>query len=191
MDKHVNDLQVCTICKVEQPLENYYKSSKRKTGYSNTCKQCSLIYVKKHNASAEGKEKNTAWRHVAKSKRLSQGFCSKCDRERMSQDALFCKWHCVQHACGSRLGKADKLTVQLLLDRLESNPICPYTGKTLVLGINTHLDHILPVSRFPEFKSQVLNVEWISAKANLSKGDMTKDEFIAFCKLVVKFADSQ
>ena len=113
MDKYVNDSQVCTICKVEQPLGNYYKSSKRKSGYSKTCKQCSLIHVKKHNASVEGKEKITARRYAAKSKRLTKGFCSKCDRDRMLQDALFCKWHCVQHACGSRLGKADKFPKQL------------------------------------------------------------------------------
>lgn len=31
---------MCSNCKIEQPLENYYKNSKSKSGYTSWCKTC-------------------------------------------------------------------------------------------------------------------------------------------------------
>lgn len=36
------DSRICTVCKVEKPYNNFYKSKKGKDGYSEQCKVCRL-----------------------------------------------------------------------------------------------------------------------------------------------------
>lgn len=55
---------------------------------------------------------------------------------------------------------------------------CPYTGRVLALGTDTELDHTLPVSKFPELKSDISNVKWTHRAVNQMKKNMLPDEFI-------------
>lgn len=57
------------------------------------------------------------------------------------------------------------------------NHKCPYTGRVLALGTDTELDHTLPVSKFPELKSDISNVKWTHRAVNQMKKNMLPDEF--------------
>jgi len=61
--------------------------------------------------------------------------------------------------------------------------VCPYLGVALTLE-NACIDHRLPMSRFPELAQEITNLEWVSRRANLMKGDLTPDEFRDLCRLV-------
>lgn len=66
----------------------------------------------------------------------------------------------------------------------EQNGICPYTGIKLQLCVNAHLDHKLPVCRFPESAHDISNVEFVLSKVNEMKNSYTKDEFINLVRLI-------
>src|SRR3982751_6767776 len=55
---------------------------------------------------------------------------------------------------------------------------CAYTGIPLVLRENASIDHILPVSRYPKFRHNINNVEWVDWRVNHMKLSMKKTEFI-------------
>ena len=63
---------------------------------------------------------------------------------------------------------------------------CPYTGETLVFGNNASLDHKYPVSRFPELRGNLDNLEWVTDRVNIMKRDLTKNEFLS---LTIKISD--
>lgn len=61
---------------------------------------------------------------------------------------------------------------------------CSYTGKALVFGHNASIDHIQPVSRFPELKTDISNLEWVTDRVNTMKRDMTRDEFLTLTRTI-------
>lgn len=66
--------------------------------------------------------------------------------------------------------------------KLLDNPYCPYTGDLLILGKNAEIEHILPISRFPNLKNELSNLEWVSGTANRLKSCLTKEEFLTSFK---------
>ena len=55
---------------------------------------------------------------------------------------------------------------------------CAYTGEAIVLGVNDALDHADPVSRFPERRADLSNVEWVTRDVNQMKWNRTRAEFL-------------
>jgi 5-methylcytosine-specific restriction endonuclease McrA len=76
------------------------------------------------------------------------------------------------------------LAIQLHQD-LQTSPICPYTKEPLVIGVNLHLDHIRPVSRYPNLAYKYSNLQWVSKRYNTAKGAMTHEELIDFCRILL------
>lgn len=68
----------------------------------------------------------------------------------------------------------------------ENNPICPFTGIKLQLGINTSLDHIIPKSR--SGLTEISNLQWVylydNCDINRMKGAMTNEEFLNGIKII-------
>ena len=64
--------------------------------------------------------------------------------------------------------------------------ICPLTGDKLKAGVNMSLDHIKPVSRFPELKTKITNLQWITKWANNAKMNYDLEDFVANCFKVTK-----
>lgn len=54
---------------------------------------------------------------------------------------------------------------------------CAYSGVTLVPGLNTSVDHIIPKSRGGS--NDITNIQWILKPLNTLKGELTHDEFIS------------
>lgn len=79
----------------------------------------------------------------------------------------------------------------LLKEKWEAqNQRCPYTGILLELGYNASLDHIKPAQRFPLIKNEISNLEWVHDNINSYKSSLTKDEFIALMRFILKRVDS-
>lgn len=59
----------------------------------------------------------------------------------------------------------------------------------MVLGDNTSIDHILPVSRYPEKSKDIDNLEWVTLTVNLMKRNRTADEFMELVKQIAKYRE--
>lgn len=75
---------------------------------------------------------------------------------------------------------------ELLLQR----PNCPYTGTPLIPTVDCNLDHKIPLSRGGQ-KWEINNLQFVSRQYNMAKNNMTDDEFLSFCQLIVKRLASQ
>ena len=64
---------------------------------------------------------------------------------------------------------------------------CVYTGRRLEIGGNASIDHKIPRSRGGE--DVIENLQWVDWQVNRAKTDMTHDEFIVMCRLIVRRAD--
>lgn len=102
-------------------------------------------------------------------------FCERCYFKKTSTDCLKTAAH-----------------AEIIGQKLKGqNYRCAYTGEEIILGLNDSLDHVLPVSKFPELRSDPTNVEWVTRKVNCMKWDSTRDEFIATAYAVVRHYESQ
>ena len=66
-----------------------------------------------------------------------------------------------------------------LADIMESqNWECPYSGEKLILGVNTHLDHIKPKSKHNHLARDLSNLQWTTRVVNVMKQDLEEDDFL-------------
>jgi ribosomal protein L32 len=104
----------------------------------------------------------------------------------LERATILCEKCYFKRAAHHRLGSTRFWTI--LQEKMQAqNWLCPYTGEKLVLGVNVELDHILPVSRYPEHRNDVNNVEWVSEKANQMKQSLTKEEFILSIRSIATY----
>lgn len=77
-------------------------------------------------------------------------------------------------------------TIQDVIDKFGSNPRCYLTGQPIDIykPRTYHFDHIIPASRGGQ--NTLDNLALVTKEANLAKGAMTNEEFIALCKSVIK-----
>ena len=78
-----------------------------------------------------------------------------------------------------------------LMEKIGDNPTCYITGKPIDLTDTRsyHLDHIVPRSKGG--KNTLDNANICTRIANLSKNEMTYEEYVEHCRLVVEHHDSQ
>lgn len=57
------------------------------------------------------------------------------------------------------------------------NYTCPYSGATLVLGVNASLDHRLSKSKHPHLKNRWSNIQWVDWYINNIKQTLSPSEF--------------
>lgn len=81
-----------------------------------------------------------------------------------------------------------KYLAQQLEQILTETPLCRYTGFQLVPG-SLSLDHKIPVSKRPDLAYVLDNLQWVHKTYNFAKSNMTNQEFLAFCRLIVSRAD--
>lgn len=100
---------------------------------------------------------------------------------------MFCLTHWfknigVSHGLGNKRGIA-------LLRQLwnEQKGRCAVTGELLVPGITASIDHAIPKSKGGLSNKE--NLRWVLLNINRAKWDMTHDEFVEVCRLVVRTHD--
>lgn len=158
-------IKKCIKCKHIKNLDLFTSDIRSPDGKTSTCKHCF--------------KENTK---IKRKNRIDLGVCTKCNKPPL-QGLQNCALHHVVSLCRLKVHKA-----RILLKKLELNSKCPYLDTPLKLADNsTHLDHIFPKSRFPNLSKEVENFEWLSKIANVAKQDMTKEEFIAFCKAIILY----
>jgi 5-methylcytosine-specific restriction endonuclease McrA len=100
-----------------------------------------------------------------------------------SQKLLYVKIHKFQRE--GNMSVKD-FTTQDVLDKFGQNPKCYLTGVDIDLTKSKtySLDHIIPVSRGGD--NSLSNMGLCTSLVNRAKTDMTPDEFINLCKLVIE-----
>ena len=61
----------------------------------------------------------------------------------------------------------------------EQNGICELCGDCLDFNKTTHIDHIIPVSK--DGKNKIENLQFVCAKCNYAKRDMSTRDFLIMC----------
>lgn len=181
--------KVCSLCKEFKDLNEFHNDKSFKSGKYSRCKTCKILQSgnwNKLNSERHNKNKNKSTLN-----RLSKGLCKGCIKERLPNHNSFCEYHYIKSLahCHFKMSTLDynNITIQLKEKLISQNYICPYTGETLILGLNAHLEHILPVSRFPEYRYDLDNLEWVIKEVNQAKYNLTKDEFIIMCKRIISY----
>ena len=163
----------CGKCKTLVPIDNFHRQVDSKDGFRYNCKDC----VKPYSKNRYRKRKREAKKH---------GICIKfgCDIKTLDKSRI-CRTHFYQ---GVALTTLKKKSLWEDLERIADRQgyVCPLTGDKLVAGINMSLDHIKPVSRFPELRTDIDNLQWLTKWANVSKSNLDLEEFIVNCFKVTK-----
>lgn len=117
--------------------------------------------------------------------RAARGQCVYCQDR--AEVGMFCLTHWfknigVSHGLGNKRGIA-------LLRQLwnEQKGRCAVTGELLVPGITASIDHAIPKSKGGLSNKE--NLRWVLLNINRAKWDMTHDEFVEVCRLVVRTHD--
>lgn len=126
-------------------------------------------------------------------KNRNSGACLNCGKPKMKFSSRLCFDCWIKKAvkCAGAHDREAWTKAKHLLVGIQKFT-CPYTGRKLIPGVNTSLDHKNPKSRFKKQAGDVDNFEWVDTDVNTAKLAMMKDEFIALCKLVAsRFPDKK
>jgi len=83
------------------------------------------------------------------------------------------------------------ITLDDLLEQwVKQDGICPYTGVKLIHPIRIKNEGLIYMASLDRINSHIGymkgNIQFISAAANLAKNNMTHEQMIVFCKLIMK-----
>ena len=171
----------CARCEVLKIASGFYSNKRSCDGRSVYCVECNKL----RRNTDEFRRKAAAQVLKGYRKRIAEGVCFRCGVTCLRGWQL-CERHHYVAIARDRLGIATNAAGERLRQKLiEQNYTCPYTGQRIAPG-SMHLDHILPVSRFPDLRSDFDNVEWVSVDTNQAKLAKTREEFIKFCSVVAE-----
>ena len=131
----------------------------------------------------ENKEQHCKNQRESMGRRLSAGKCQYCKNNRL-EGLRSCKNHWFSDLSKARFGTT-KYRLQLMELADAQDYKCAYTGEILTPGKNMSLDHKFPCSRFPILAKDMSNIQFVTKQINRMKTDMTHDEFLFMCQMVV------
>lgn len=122
-----------------------------------------------------------------KQRRVVNGLCVCCGKDALKTVLRKSVTHCYdcffKKIANERLGRYKDW--EILKEKFETqNGKCAYTGVEMDLGKNASLDHIKPVSRYPELANDVNNVQWVLTEVNFMKRNFEHERFIEIAKLI-------
>ena len=137
---------------------------------------------------AECRSQERACASVRRARRTSEGACVSCGNNAMagsSSKCTKCWWRsittAVKHAPKWSLIVKPELIVPLMDIMFDQNFRCALSGRRLVPGHNASIDHIKPVSKYPELSSDLNNLQWVTIGANRAKNNHDESDFIQLC----------
>lgn len=160
-------MKTCTICNVEKPISEFLMDKSAKGGYRNQCKEC-----------LRARNKNV-WSNRA------EGFNKAMRKFRLTWKGV------TQTSLTSARGRSKKLGLpdcdldnQYLRDLLLSQDYkCAISGNPLVPKGGWEcpsLDKMDPTLGYTKG-----NVQWLTKRANLLKGNQTMEELYQLCTLIL------
>lgn len=130
--------------------------------------------------------KTSAHRRALKRERIGKGICVECDGPSVQRNTR-CEKHIVAQAASSIFGKRS-MAEALWLKFEAQGRRCHYTGLPIAIGVDASIDHVLPKATRPDLAESLDNLVWCHRRLNLCKRDLTGDEFIQLCRMVVRHA---
>lgn len=175
----------CSKCHEIKDLIYFHKDKYGTLGVQNSCKTC-----KKKRT---GLSNDSLRRMSIKQKHYrSIGVCITCGKERIPNQ-VYCLYHKIMSNLKNIRRRAklpNDISTGHIATALEkmylAHPYCPYTGEKFELGFNVNLDHKIPIYQRPDLGLDINNLQWVSKKYNMVKGDMTHEELLEFCRKLLK-----
>ena len=159
---------ICCSCKNKQ--NNVYKKRKSR----GKCFACDQPSIKKGGSYCK---KHYEMRMAKRDKRREQGLCYECGKNPSTNQGKRCV-NCSLSGVAQRL---NGVTLKQIIGKLESqNYKCPISGRSLTVGLNCHLDHIIPKSRGGN--DSINNIRWVDKDVNQAKHGLLDDEFFSLIK---------
>jgi len=169
-------LVVCSKCKKEKKIEDFYKSNTRKCGHESGCKDCRRTAASRYGISDQGKLRRQAY------------------RQRIKNDLRSVLRRTIEHA--KRRARDQSIPCNLTIEYLESLVIshCPITKEPLDWErrqvVNDHptpnspsLDRVIPSLGYVPG-----NCAFLSHRGNAIKSNGTIEEH---CRIVKYMAEQQ
>jgi hypothetical protein len=135
-------------------------------------------------------EKESLRSKLKSERRKAAGVCHNCNNPQ-AFGSISCENHWFGARATQRLGLGKNAIArgqalkQILVDQ---DYRCAYTGRPLICGSNASIEHKMPVSKRPDLKSDLNNIEWLDVTVNRMKTDMTREEFLETCALIAERA---
>lgn len=121
-----------------------------------------------------------------RAEKRQSGVCIRCNEPVLENSTSYCLKHwaavCMGHTCRHYNESFGILLIQKLK---QQNYRCALTGETLIPSFNCSVDHIVPKSKGGAV-ADLDNIRWVTVDANRSKGHLSDEEFVAFCKRVIE-----
>ncbi|MDE5583269.1 MAG: hypothetical protein K2J08_06170 [Ruminococcus sp.] len=182
--------RICYVCRNELELNsnNFYKNKTKDKGYELCCKSCSkfrLSQYKPTKKNEQEKKEYNEYRNNWRKQQFQKGLCKVC-KEPHLPNAKTCKKHFLADLASSHLGSTKYWhKLEELFDT--QNGMCAISGLTIKLGVNASIDHIKPLSKYPELLNELSNLQWVDSRINLMKLDMESEEFLSLVNTIYKY----
>jgi len=170
--------KTCSKCRNKLYIDNFYKRSDRKSGYSSQCKTCaSEYYTEWYRSNREKKIQsvNRTNRQIEESKK-NTGYYKRPD-VKIKRRLRYRIWSVLTGRSHSSLDYIACSTSELRLHLENTAKANGYDFIWDKFGSNYHIDHIIPCSSFDLTKDSeqlkcfhYTNLQILSAKDNLTKG---------------------
>ena len=109
------------------------------------------------------------------------GLCCQCGKQTIVGKTV-CETHYLKQVSYDRLGTA-KYWRDLKDLVIKQDFKCALTGDEMSFEKGMELDHI--ITKKINGKDELLNVQWVTSKANRFKGASTQEELLEICKKIV------
>ena len=181
--------RICYVCRKELELnsDNFYKNKTKEKGYELCCKKCSkqrLTQYKSKNKSEQEKKEYNNYRNDWRKQQFQKGLCKVCNEPHLPNQKT-CYKHYLSEMARNHLGSTKYWED---LDELfkKQDGKCAISGIPLQIGVNASIDHIKPLSKHPETKNQLTNLQWVESNINRMKLDMEFEDFINLISIILK-----
>lgn len=169
------DTKVCTKCKEEKTLKEFYQTNTTKDGYTYNCISCYLKYRKEH------REHNK--NYMANLRNI------KGEEIKEYKKDLWKNMNPIHRMLQQARGRSKRRNIEFnLIDSdLDMPEFCPLLNCPFVNGKKDNYEQTPSLDRIDPNKGYIKgNVQILSKRANTMKNNATKEELITFALNILK-----
>ena len=122
------------------------------------------------------REKNTQARRGKVLERERSGICVKCGKEPCVKSNRRCATCCLKHSAWTYFKSTNRWAdFQSLFN--SQHGVCPYSGRSLTIGFDAEIDHIIP--RSAGGTDELSNLQWVHSDVNKMKAHQLPEQFLS------------